>query len=168
MTDGARDRRSDASGTPRRAPILPRLVAVLVGYGAACLMAAFVLLIGASAPDRLWAPGIHISGNLVSSGLFVVGILSVFVAALAAAPAAVGIILGELLVVRNFFYYTIGGGLLAGLGYYAAAARGMMPLTGIEQRTSETILMTAAGLVAGFSYWAVAGRRAGVDRYLRD
>ncbi len=165
MRDRARSGRP--VDTARRTPILGRLVAIIVAYMAACLMAGLVLLLGAAMPNGLVVTQLDMAGNVVSSSLFVVGFLSVFVAALAAAPAACGIAVGEIFVVRNFFFYTLGGGLVAGLGYYLAAARGMVPLTDIEQRTSETILLTAAGLVAGFSYWAVAGRNAGMTRSLR-
>lgn len=156
------------SEVTRRTPFPRRVAAVLVGYVAACLMAGFVLLVVAGMPSEIQLSQFDVSGNLVASSLFVVGLLSVFVAALAAVPALVGIVLGEVLVIRSLFYYVLGGGLIAGLGYYFAAGAGIVPLTDIEQRTSETMLLTAAGLVAGFSYWAVAGRRAGATRHFWD
>jgi hypothetical protein len=88
----------------------------------------------------------------------------VFVSGFALLPAMIMALVTEAFSIRSILFYALGGALF-GLGVYLAFTpfdATAMTFAGVDRRELE--VMTGAGIVAGLSYWAVAGRRAGVWR----
>lgn len=73
-------------------------------------------------------------------------------------PAVLVVIVGEVARIRSSIYYTVAGGAaLAAIPLLAANQTGgelVLPATGVWQ------VFAAAGFMAGWLYWMIAGRRA--------
>ena len=138
--------------------MLPRIGLILTGLLTAGVSAAGLLTLAAMFPA--W------SGLLVDTGtvgfartlptfLRLLGGWAALIPALAAIGAA------ELLAIRWMLFYAMAGAVVTGMLY--AASVGWSPIAftvdGFARRELEVML--GAGIVAGFIYWAVAGRRAG-------
>ena len=92
--------------------------------------------------------------DIIGVGLFIVSIGP----ALTILPALIAIIVGEVAKIRSAIYYILAGGIAVlaipflyttgdGINYVAPNARYM-------------VIFSASGFIAGFIYWALAGRRA--------
>jgi len=104
------------------------------------MMAAFIL-----APAALFM--------LISSGVTIL------------LPAAVGVVVAEAFAVRSVLYHVGNGGLAAGLGWLVSQGGGAGGSAAIAERLpvyGDPRFVVAAGLAAGFVYWAVAGWNAGL------
>jgi hypothetical protein len=71
-------------------------------------------------------------------------------------PAVVGILLSEVFAIRSWIFHALNGGLSIWIGWFI----------GSEFRKDyeffeEPVVVVAAGIAAGFAYWAVAGWNAG-------
>lgn len=85
-----------------------------------------------------------------------------FVGAYAFLPAVVLIVLAETFDIRSIFYYALGGAAIGLVAYFGS---------NISVRLEETTdlppvafglqLVAASGIIAGFVYWLIAGRKAG-------
>lgn len=95
---------------------------------------------------------------------FAVAFGAIFFSFFAILPAMIVIALGESLGIRAVLYYAVTGAVVAALAYMASNGWSTLALTvdGFARRELE--VMTGAGIVAGFVYWAVAGRTAGLWR----
>lgn len=86
---------------------------------------------------------------------------AIFVSGFALMPVLVLIVIAESLRLRSLLFYAAAGAALAALLYLHL--RGFDTLAfrvdGFARRELE--IVTAAGIVAGLAYWAVAGRSAG-------
>jgi hypothetical protein len=86
---------------------------------------------------------------------------AIFVSGFALLPGLIVILLAEAFAIRTLLYYAAAGALIAALLYLSF--RGFDTLAfrvnGFARRELE--IMAAAGIVAGFAYWAIAGRSAG-------
>lgn len=94
----------------------------------------------------------------------VIGFGFIFVSGFALLPALLIALITEAFSIRSVLAYAIGGGLVG-----AACYLGLVPFDpdtlhfdGIVRRHLE--IMTGAGIVGGFIYWMIAGRRAGAWR----
>jgi hypothetical protein len=70
----------------------------------------------------------------------------------------------EAFAIRSILFYALGGALF-GLGVYLAFTQfdpTAMTFVGVDRRELE--IMIGAGVIAGFVYWLIAGRRAGAWR----
>ena len=86
---------------------------------------------------------------------------AIFVSGYALVPVLLVIVCSEAFAIRSMLFYAIAGGLLG-----AMLALGFdrwqldaVTVSGFARRELE--IMAAAGIVAGFVYWAIAGRNAG-------
>jgi hypothetical protein len=72
-------------------------------------------------------------------------------------PASIGILISEAFAIRSWIFHVFNGIVTAWLGcqFYVTVAGMHMPLL------ERPLILTAAGIVAGFAYWAVAGFNAG-------
>ena len=85
-----------------------------------------------------------------------------FAGAYAFVPALILIAIAETFDLRSIFYYAIGGGLIALLGYYSAdISPALENTTDISPVTYGMQLVAACGIIGGFVYWLIAGRKAG-------
>lgn len=130
--------------------ILARLAITAIGFTLASFSAAMVIVY---AIGFQWTAsgksGFDDAGQLLAAGLFV----TLFVGMLSFIPAFIIIIITEVKRVRSVLPFLIGGGVTG-----AGAALWFFSNPG-EARNWP--VFAAAGVVAGFVYWLVAGRRAG-------
>ncbi|MBX3569094.1 MAG: hypothetical protein KF914_13615 [Rhizobiaceae bacterium] len=149
--------------------ILVRFVVITLGFAAAALAASaflHLLFLGAQhwPADRL--PGM-VSGSLI----FSIPFAALFIAYFAILPAAVVIVVAELLGRRDWLTYALGGGLV-GLAVAAFFWQAAGPVAGgveLDPAAADPIVADPAfaavliggGIAAGLAYWLVAGRSAG-------
>jgi len=123
------------------------------------LAAGLALAIGIMLPDYVTVttdPVEHFVFFFV--GFFTTGMVGAY----AFLPALVLIGIGEWLDIRSIFYYALGGAAIGLLAYFGSnmsvqieEATDMPPVAfGLQ-------LVVASGIIAGFVYWLIAGRRAG-------
>ena len=130
------------------------LILVPLGYIAAVVAAASVIVVGVLGPYEA-----SIGGAFVLAMFW----MMVSIGGAATAPAAVVIILTEIFAIRSVFVYLAVGGVLAlilqqFLGFHGSA----------ELMERRNILFPAAGFAGAFAYWLIAGRWAGSARVRED
>lgn len=136
-----------------------RLGVILLGYLAACYVAALTLqMILFLTSDDPWSefyetwPGLFLSA----------GFIAPFIGLFAGVPAAFAVAIGEQASRRDWFYYTacgLGSGALI-LGFFTLKA-GIDPTGRDGVDLVFASIMLIGGTAAGITYWAVAGRNAG-------
>jgi hypothetical protein len=85
-----------------------------------------------------------------------------FAGAYAFVPAVIAIVIAEMFDIRSIFYYAIGGGLIGLLAYYTAdISLALENTTDIPPVGFGMQLVAASGIIGGFVYWLLAGRKAG-------
>lgn len=132
-------------------PSLLRIIVVIpVGFIAACLGAAAMLVVAAGGGP---IPGEDLS-DYIPKVLVLSWIASFFVGAVAAVPALILIIPAEAFGLRSLVLYLVLG---AGIGL-AAFLIGI----GNAQPPDDLPDGAAAGAIGGLIYWLIAGRRAGL------
>ncbi|MDA7946512.1 MAG: hypothetical protein MPJ78_03455 [Hyphomicrobiaceae bacterium] len=77
--------------------------------------------------------------------------------ALTALPGFLAVVVGEIMRIRSALYYTLTGG--AAVAVIPLLARSAEGAAGVP--SSYMSIFAAAGFVGGFTYWALAGARAG-------
>ena len=137
--------------------LLLRLVLVPLGYVAAVIVGACVLVLGS------WQTGsMMLSQNpdTVTAGFFaalIAGpVMLVMLASTMWMPASVGILISEAFAIRSWIFHALNGAISGWIGWQTFAA--------IDQSAgpiNETTFIFGAGLAGGFAYWAVAGWSAG-------
>lgn len=134
--------------------MLRGLVRVLLGFVLACVMAALTQV--------TFAFGLRELASRPATALDIVAMTATHFAVFSAPFALVVAALGEWQSIRSWLYYAI-----AGIGI---AAAGFMAQYSSEQSGAPSILNVYAikaflspGFLAGFFYWAIAGRNAGED-----
>ena len=137
--------------------LLLRLILVPLGYLAAVIAGACVILFGS------WRLGeILVDSNPDSVvygifGLVLAGpVLLVMLLGTMWLPGAVGILISEAFAIRSWIFHALNGAVSALVGWqlFAAFDKSDLPL-------NEPQYVIAAGLAGGFAYWAVAGWSAG-------
>jgi hypothetical protein len=131
---------------------LVRFAVILFGYVVASLAASafvHVLFLAHDGYKPAW-PGPTTAAPLVLSVLFV----ALFAARLVFVPAALVILIGEVLGRRDWLFYTLGGAVIVfvELGFMTDAA---------YVETNSRLEMIGCGMVGGIFYWLSAGRWAG-------
>lgn len=136
-----------------------RLGVILLGYLAACYVAAITLqTILFLTSDDSWAelyetwPGLFLSA----------GFIAPFIGLFAGIPAAFAIVVGEQVPRRDWFYYTacgFGSGALILAFFTLKAGIDATGRNGVDLLFASVMLV--GGTTAGFTYWGVAGRNAG-------
>lgn len=136
---------------------LVRCIIILFGYAVASLAAsAFLHIIffawaGFEPKD---APELT-----MTSFVFSIPFVALFVAYFAFVPSAVIILIAELLAKRDWLFYAIGGGIVAAifLAFLHQAADPDFDVAG----SGPMLAVIGGGIVGGFFYWLCAGRWAG-------
>jgi len=140
--------------------LIGRLVVILFGFLAACLVAGMIV-VGAVLFPEFTDLGI---GQIDPAINVVIGIGFIFISGFALLPAMIVAAITEAFYIRSVLAYAVGGALV-GMACYL----GLIPFDpdtmrfdGIVRRHLE--IMTGAGIVAGLVYWMIAGRNAGAWR----
>jgi hypothetical protein len=136
---------------------LLRCVAILFGYAAASLAAsAFLHLIVVAH----FGPATEAEPALTAGPfLFSIPFVALFVAYFAFLPAAVAILISEVLARRDWLFHALAGGIVAAivLGFLHEAVDPGLEITG----AMPMLTVLGSGIVGGFVYWLCAGRGAG-------
>lgn len=120
-----------------------------LAYVAALLSGAAVLTIGLF-NGEITAETMPIAlGTFI--GLTLYGGMTSFV------PALVAVLIAEIFRWRSLFYYLAAGGIIGAIAWQVTTA-----WDGLDFADHLLALCLAAGFVAGFVYWAAAGREAGL------
>ncbi len=91
----------------------------------------------------------------------------VFISAYALLPALLVIIAAEAFAIRSVLFYAVAGGLLGAILILNSDGWDWRAIQIDGGARRELEIMAAAGIVAGFVYWAIAGRKAGRWREVR-
>ena len=72
------------------------------------------------------------------------------------APAAIGALIAEAFAIRSWMFHTVNGGLSTWIGWLV-----LEDVRKPYEIFNEPLIVTGAGIAAGFAYWAIAGWSAG-------
>lgn len=139
--------------------ILGRLIAIALSYMIACVVAG-LMVAGSYVLQAYMAGPIDVpQRHLFAQTLYVSGLVAAFVSVYAFAPAILAAVVAEVFGIRRVLYYVICGAIAGLIGYAAfeGVGDGQVPELG-----RDYLLVAGAGIVAGFVYWFLGGRSAGV------
>ena len=139
---------------------ISRFFVVLFSLFFALLAAGIALAIGVMAPEL-----ISVSSDPIEKFMFFAGAFFATWLAVAAAfvPAVIAIAIAETFDIRSIFYYAIGGALIAAVDWYMSDISIQLEnTTDLSPVTYGLQLVVAAGIIGGFVYWLLAGRKAGM------
>jgi hypothetical protein len=139
---------------------LSRLFVILFSLLLAVLAAGIALAVGIMAPELF-----SVSSDPVEKFMFFAAAFfaTSFVGATAFVPAAILAAIAEIFDIRTVFYYAIGGGLIAAVAWYSSDVSVRLEnTTDISPVDYGLQLVVAAGIIGGFVYWLLAGRKAGL------
>lgn len=143
---------------------LIRFVVILIGYLVASLAASAFLNVLFLAALGLAPDQAHPTAT--ASLYFSIPFVALFVAYFAFMPAAVVILISEILGRRDWLFYALAGGIVAAafLGFVHQNADANFDVT--EPRAIAAVI--GGGMVGGIFYWLSAGRWAGSWRGTED
>jgi hypothetical protein len=140
---------------------LRRIFLILMAFVAGNFLAVNVLLAGKVMSD-------FNNFHYYFGGLFVGYLLAVFVGTIgncltALIPTLLVLVFTETLKIRNVWFYISAGGLGASLFDIACTNFDIVGMRSfcVNPSVSELIIVTLAGIVAGYVFWRVAGNRSG-------
>ena len=140
---------------------ITRFFVILFSLFFALLAAGIALAIGVMAPELVSISRPIRSRN--SRSLRLPSSRPSFAGATAFVPAVILIAIAETFDIRSIFYYAIGGGLIAAvLWYMSDISLQLENTTDLSPITYGLQLVAAAGIIGGFVYWLLAGRKAGL------
>lgn len=141
--------------------LVVRATAILFGFVLASIAAGFVVTLAVLLPEWSELPLGPIENGMLGI-MLTFGV--VFLSASALLPALIVVVLGESFSIRSVLFYAVAGAVV-GLVTYVGMGRiepESWTIGGLFRRELE--VMTAAGIVGGWVYWAIAGRNAGAWR----
>ncbi|CCV10596.1 hypothetical protein [Mesorhizobium sp. STM 4661] len=141
---------------------LVRFAVILIGYGVASLAASAFLNIMFLASLGLMTEQTQPAAQ--ASLWFSIPFVALFVAYFAFMPAAVAILVSEILGRRDWLFYALAGAVVAAvfLGFVHQTADANFDVT----NTSVMLAVIGCGMVGGIFYWLSAGRWAGTWRQI--
>ncbi|PDQ19499.1 hypothetical protein CN311_19115 [Mesorhizobium sanjuanii] len=141
---------------------LIRFAIILIGYGVASLAASAFLNIMFLASLGLMTDETQPAAQ--ASLWFSIPFVALFVAYFAFMPAAIAIIVSEILGRRDWLFYALAGAAVAAvfLGFVHQTADANFEVT----NTSVMLAVVGCGMVGGIFYWLSAGRWAGSWRQI--
>jgi hypothetical protein len=140
--------------------LIVRIVVVLFGFFAAGLAAGAVVIAAVVFPEVS-----QVDLGLDDSTLRLIAVYGfIFISGFALLPAMIVALITEAFGIRSLLFYVVGGAIVGAACYLSLVPfdTATMSFQGIIRRELE--VMTGAGIVAGFVYWLIAGRRAGAWR----
>lgn len=136
--------------------LIGRIFVVLFAYLMACLAAASVVTFGFLPSE--WSEATDSPDYFQGVGA-VAAFTALVIAGYLLLPAMLVAAIAEGLRLRSVLLYAIVGGVAGLLSWYGAGLGGLSDLGLALPREAE--IVAAAGIAAGFVYWALAGRNAG-------
>ena len=137
--------------------LLLRFILVPLGYLAAVIVGACVILLGSWRFAEMLVsqnPDVFATGVL---GFALAGpVLFVMLFSVMWLPGAVGILISEAFAIRSWIFHALNGAISAWVGWQMFAAFDQS-----GEPVNATQFVFGAGLAGGFAYWAVAGWSAG-------
>jgi hypothetical protein len=160
--------RSVASGAnmgesvPTQSFTFGRAVVIVLALIAALIVAGIAVAFGIVAPD--WR-GVD-ADPIERATFFIVAFFATsFVGMAVILPAFAVIAVAEIMRVRSFLYYGFAGGLLGLASYFGSDISARLENTTDVTPVGHLMqLAAAAGILAGLTYWLLAGRNAGGGR----
>jgi len=141
--------------------IVLRFFVIAFAFLLACFAAGLVVAYGLIAPE--FAKLSTAEPEVLLGFLFLVTAAGIVTPFYVFAPAALIIFVSEMLSIRSVLYYALMGALVGALAYVLSDVTARMQGAGtVVPLTRELQFMVAGGIVGGFVYWLIAGRRAGV------
>ncbi|TIL42097.1 hypothetical protein [Mesorhizobium sp.] len=139
-----------------------RFAIILIGYGVAALAASAFLNVMFLA--SLGYTPEHVQPAATASLFFSIPFVALFVAYFAFMPAAVAILVSEILGRRDWLFYALAGAVVAAvfLGFAHQTADANFEIT--DPRVIAAVI--GSGMVGGIFYWLSAGRSAGTWRQI--
>ena len=137
--------------------LLLRFILVPLGYLAAVIVSTLVILFGAWRLGEFAALSDPDVQPFVIIGIAVAGpILLTVLVSIMWLPSAIGILIAETFALRSWIFHATNGAVSAWIGWqlFGDFDASQIPL-------NEPMSIIAAGLAAGFTYWAIAGWNAG-------
>jgi hypothetical protein len=137
--------------------LMLRFLLVPLGYLAAVIAGTLVILFGAWRLGEFAALSDPDVQPFVIIGIAVAGpILLTVLVSIMWLPSAIGILIAEAFALRSWIYHAANGAVSAWIGWqlFGDLDASRIPL-------NEPMPIIAAGLAAGFAYWAIAGWNAG-------
>src|ERR1700704_4731181 len=137
--------------------LLLRFILVPLGYLAAVIAGTLVILFGSWRLGEFAALSDPDVQPFMIIGLAVAGpILLTVLVSIMWLPGAIGILIAETFALRSWIFHAANGAVSAWIGWqlFGDFDASQIPL-------NEPVPIIAAGLAAGFAYWAVAGWNAG-------
>ncbi|MER8867189.1 hypothetical protein NKI19_26375 [Mesorhizobium sp. M0751] len=141
---------------------LIRFAVILVGYGVASLAASAFLNIMFLASLGLMTDETQPAAQ--ASLWFSIPFVALFVAYFAFMPAAIAILVSEILGRRDWLFYALAGAVVSAvfLGFVHQTADANFEVT----NTSVMLAVIGCGMIGGIFYWLSAGRSAGSWRQI--
>jgi hypothetical protein len=137
--------------------LLLRFILVPLGYLAATIAGAFIILFGSWKAGTLMLSDNPDAATAALFGSIVAGpILFVVLLGTMWLPASVGIIISEAFAIRSWIFHALNGAASAFVGWQLF---GKIDASDVPMNDPQYVL--AAGLAGGFAYWIVAGWSAG-------
>jgi hypothetical protein len=134
--------------------LLLRVILVPLGYLAAVIAATVVIVVHGwhlSAADFGTQPDMATVGIMMAWQIVMATVLAGTLW-----PLAIGILISEGLAIRTWIFHAPNGAVSAWVGW-----RTFWDIPAATVSQTDPLLIAAAGLAAGFAYWAVAGFSAG-------
>jgi len=138
---------------------ITRFFVILFSLIFALLAAGIALAIGIMAPEL-----VSLSSDPIEKfAFFAVAFFATSFAGMSAfVPSVILIAVAETFDIRSIFYYAIGGGLIAAIAWFMSdISLQLENTTDLSPITYGLQLVAAAGIIGGFVYWLLAGRKAG-------
>ena len=136
-----------------------RSIVIAFAFLISCMVAAFVVAYGLVAPELSEIKG---TPEFFLVFLFFGGAAGVVTPFYVFAPSFVAILIAEMLSLRSVLYYAFAGALIGAIAYFMTDIAGRIAGRGtVVPMTQELQWLVAAGIVAGFVFWLIAGRNAG-------
>lgn len=136
-----------------------RSIVIAFAFLISCMAAAFVVAYGLVAPEIAGFKG---SPEFFLMFLFLGGAAGVVTPFYVFAPSFIVIMIAEMFSLRSVLYYALAGALIGALAYFMTDIAARIAGKGtVVPITQELRWLTAAGIIAGFVYWLIAGRSAG-------
>jgi hypothetical protein len=143
-----------------------RVIRVLFGFALACLAAAATLVLFVYTPAEFATLPAGMGSDRLSEAALFALVVTPHVATFAAAPALIGVFIGERRGIADWSYYVLVGVAIAVLGFLTQHFT-ETPGQATILHNYALIAFLTAGFIGGFTYWLFSGHYAAGGRTVR-